>query len=397
MKERKRKKKRYVPIIVIGVTIVILTGGFFAVRKNPNMRMFLSVMHFMNVTLKDPDYLLYEIDIMELCREYFNADTQIEGTAGISHMQKVKSSIFMNVDATRSFAQKRLASHMNLDFVVIDAGKLNMYAENDTLYLDAPILGDNIGYAFPTGDTLFRKAPDLQSDINQKWFRENMLNIVSLITNIGMEKTGQTMKDDDGSVSEGFVVTIPKGQGDFIWELLGMEPPEYDVVTIIYLTKDNHIRRMEMDLSHVLKGASVMIDGESMGTCYFYRELPEDEKVELSIMRNAKYDNWMDCKLTYTTNKSEILTATSNITWKNIENGFEFKVNDLVISRGEKLLGEGFFKGSVVKLDKEPDVFEGKDQYLYSLPVLDWREVRDNSETFVNDVLSRTAMSVLNE
>lgn len=392
----KNKKKLMILIITICVVALALGIGFLVAKKNPRVRMLLSVVHFTDATLKDSGYLLYDIDIMEFLHEYVNADIHVEGKAGFSHMQTVHSSIFMDVDATRSFEQKRMAGHMDLDFVFLNAGKLNVYAENDTIYLDVPLLGDNVGYAFPTGDTLFRKAPDLTSDINQKWFRENRMNIIRLMRNIDMQRTGKTI-EDDGGVSEEFVVTIPEGQGGFIWELLGMEAPDYDVVLSIYLTKDNHMRRMEMDLSHVLKGATLVIDGESAGTLMFRRELPQNETVEMTMVRNANHKNWIDCTLTYTTSKKEILTATSNITWKDLDKGFELKVNDLTITKDEKVLGEGFFKGSMVHLDEKPDVFGGREEYLYGLPALDWREIRDNSAEFVKDVLSHTALADLKD
>ena len=63
--------------------------------------------------------------------------------------------------------------------------------------------------------------------------------------------------------------------------------------------------------------------------------------------------------------------------------------------KGDKTMAQGFFTGEVSQLDKKPDVFEGKDEYLYGLEVLDWRQIRDDSEAFVNEVLAKTSMSVL--
>ena len=392
-----KPKQRNTIIISICVLIAALAVGGFALSrtKNPRIRMLLSIIHFTESTLEDPAYLLYDIDIMELCREYLNADTQITGTAGFDHMQKVKSSIYMNVDATRSFEQKRVAAHMNLDFIVINAGKMNLYGEKETIYLDAPLLGENVGYAFPTGLNLFPRAPDLTSDINQTWFRKNAKNIVSLMQNISMEETGEILQDKDGTISQEYIVTIPKGEGGFVWDLFGMEAPDYDVVSSIYLTKDNRIRRVCMDLSQKVPGASFMLDGVSMGTCYFYYELPENERVEMTMIRNPKYKNWMDCKMVYFTNTGEELTTTSNMTWNRDDKSFSLKVNDLLMMKGDKTMAQGFFTGEVSQLDKKPDVFEGKDEYLYGLEVLDWRQIRDDSEAFVNEVLAKTSMSVL--
>lgn len=392
------KKRKIIILIICLLALVLLVGGF-ALRgtKNPRIRMLLSILHFTESTLENPAYLLYDIDIMELCRDYLNADTQITGTAGFDHMEKVKSSIYMDIDAIRSFSQKRAVAHMDMDFVVVNAGRMNLYGENDTVYLDAPLLGENVGYAFPTGMNLFPKAPDLTSDLDKTWFRQNAKNILELMQNISMEETGEVIRDEDGMVSQEFVVTIPKGQGEFVWELLGIEAPDYDVVSSIYLTKDNQLRRIVMDLSQKVKGASVVLDGTDMGTCYFYYNLPEDERLEVTMVRNPKYKNWIDCEMLYITNKDEQLKAVSNITWNQGEKGFSLKVNDLNMSNGDKELARGFFKGQVIPLEEEPEVFEGREDYLYHLQVLDWRKIREDSESFINEVLAKTSMSVLME
>ena len=54
------------------------------------------------------------------------------------------------------------------------------------------------------------------------------------------------------------------GSGQFIWKLLGMEAPDYDVTVSVYLTKGNCLRRMTVDLSHVLEGAVFMVDGKEV-------------------------------------------------------------------------------------------------------------------------------------
>ena len=343
------KKRKIIILIICLLALVLLVGGF-ALRgtKNPRIRMLLSILHFTESTLENPAYLLYDIDIMELCRDYLNADTQITGTAGFDHMEKVKSSIYMDIDAIRSFSQKRAVAHMDMDFVVVNAGRMNLYGENDTVYLDAPLLGENVGYAFPTGMNLFPKAPDLTSDLDKTWFRQNAKNILELMQNISMEETGEVIRDEDGMVSQEFVVTIPKGQGGFVWELLGIEAPDYDVVSFIYLTKDNQLRRIVMDLSQKVKGASVVLDGTDMGTCYFYYNLPEDERLEVTMVRNPKYKNWIDCEMLYITNKDEQLKAVSNITWNQGEKGFSLQVHDLNMSNGDKELARGVFKGQVI-------------------------------------------------
>ena len=71
--------------------------------------------------------------------------------------------------------------------------------------------------------------------------------------------------------------------------------------------------------------------------------------------------------------------------------------DDLNMSNGDKELARGFFKGQVIPLEEEPEVFEGREDYLYHLQVLDWRKIREDSESFINEVLAKTSMSVLME
>lgn len=385
-------KKKIILIIAGGILLVLLLFATLAM-KNPRVRLFLCTIHFAEYTLKDPAYLLYDIDIMELFHDYSNADTAITGKAGFSKMEKINSSVYLNVDAKRSFSEKRLASHSTIDILWLEAGDLDFYAENDTVYFVVPLLGD-FGYAFPTGIDLFMKMPDLTSDIDQKWFHENMTNIVEFMNDIGLEQTGNTLPNLDGSVSDEFIITIPEGCGQFIWDLLGMESPAYDVVVSIYLTPDNQLRQMKIDLSEVMDGAVFMIDGEKSDTLRFTYALPENERMEMTMVRNPAHTNYMDVTSTYYTNVDTEYTMSSVMNWSKSENGFMLYIKDINISCEGDQLAQGYFKGEITKLSKKPDVFENKEAYLYSLEELDWRKVRDDTETFVNDIMDEMYIAV---
>ena len=59
--------------IVCSVLVIILAtfgGMFYAWAQKPSSRMLLSSIYFMEETLKNPGYLLHDIDIMEMCRRY---------------------------------------------------------------------------------------------------------------------------------------------------------------------------------------------------------------------------------------------------------------------------------------------------------------------------------------
>ena len=146
---------------------------------------------------------------------------------------------------------------------------------------------------------------------------------------------------------------------------------------------------MEMDLSDVIDGMSMVIDGESVGTCVMTYKLPDEEQAQLTLVRNPKSKRWIDMTGTYTTNTQETYTITAQITWEEAEKGFAMDMKKLVICRDEETLAEGYFKGNVVPAKKLPDVFHGQASYLYSLEELDWREIREDTSSFVQRVLDK--------
>lgn len=389
------KKRGKIILGILAALIVVAGGAFYTWAQQPSSRLLLSSIYFMEVTLKNPGYLLHDIDIMEMCRDYGNGDTELTGKVGLSGMQQVKSSIYFDVDAKRSFAQKRISSKMDMDLLWVDMGELDFYAEDQTVYMEAPLLGDDIGYAFPTGQDLFLKMPDLTSDIDKTWFKDHMQDIADLTKQISIDQTGKTIEDEDGTVSEEFVITIPQGCGQFIWDLLGIDAPDYDVVCSMYLTKHNHLRRLSVDMSDVLDGASMVVDGEDIGTAYMYHELPDDERVEMKMVRNPDYSHWIDAEMTYYANTGKQYKMTSHITWQEAEDGFSLKATDMVMTCDGDTMAKGYFKGQMRKVPEGlPDLFGDQADYIHNLEALDWKEVRDDTEGFVNDVLGKTSFSV---
>ena len=393
MKTRKLRPKLKKALIILLVVVCLLTGLSLFLCQNPRIKMFIATMHFMQSTLEDPGYLLHDVDIMELCDDYLNGDTAIKGTTSFSKMKQCKSSIYFNVEGFRSFEQSKAAIYTNMDLLWLTIGRLNLFAENETVYLDAPLLGTDIGYAFPTGHSFFSKAPDFTHDIDQEWFHENLTNIVQFMSQISIAEKGDYLDYETGRKSTIYHVILPQGCGDFIWELLGMEGPDYDVEYDIYIDRQNHISRIEMDLSNSIEGAYVILDGTSLGTLYFYYDLPESERMEMTMVRNPNFKHRIDIDTLYFTNTDKTYECTCYMTWENKENGFSMKVKDIIFTEDTDFLGEGFFIGSVEKTNLEDDLFKNRADFLYNLESLDWYEVRDNSEQFINDVLSKTNMA----
>lgn len=397
MEQKHPHRKSNFILILLAVIIVILGGSIFYVsRTNVRMRLLCNVLHFVTNTLESPSYLLYDVDIMELCRDYGNGDILINGRMGFDGLEQVSSSIYFDVEGSRSFSQKRMESTMDMSLLWIELGELNLYAEDETVYLTAPLLGEEIGYAFPTGQNLFLKMPELSHDLDKEWFQDHTMDIIDFMANdISIVETGEILVDEDGTKSDELVITVPQGTGDFIWELLGMEAPDYDVVTTLYLTSDNHLRRVSVDLSDVLPGASMMIDGEDIGTSYFLYKLPDDEQVTLKMVRNPNYTHWIDSEAIYSANNGSKYSMTTHITWQEEADGtITLKARDIAIMQDGKQKANGYFSGSIEKASDMEALFVDEEDRLYALEELDWKAVRDDAESFIDDVLSKANLKL---
>ena len=385
-------KKKKIRISILLVLVAVLIIGISVAMRNPRVKLLYSVINFSESTLKNEEYLLYDVDIMEFFSDYANSDTKITGVMGFPEIKGMNATISVDMDAERSFSQKKFASESSLNLLWAEAGQLNLYAQDKTWYISAPILGTDIGYAFPTDVDWFPKMPELTSDIDRAWFRENYSNIVKLMSQIEIEKTDKTIENDDGTESTGYSVTIHKGDGHFIWELLGMEDPDYDVNVIMYLTNHNKFRRMEVDLSDILEGATLTLDGENASTCIFTYELPDNESMELTMTRNSETENWIDMTTNYYGNNGKIYQMTAGLNWEEIKNGFKMNLKNIKVTCDDELLARAYFLGKVVKEEATDNLFKDKTDYLNSLEVIQWKTVRDDTESFIQDVLDKLSL-----
>lgn len=385
-------KKKKIRISILLVLAAMLIIGISVAMRNPRVKLLYSVINFSESTLKNEEYLLYDVDIMEVFSDYANSDTRITGVMGFPEIKGMNATISVDMDAERSFSQKKFASESSLNILWAEAGQLNLYAQDKTWYISAPILGADIGYAFPTDVDWFPKMPELTSDIDRAWFRENYSNIVKLMSQIEIEKTDKTIENDDGTESTGYSVTIHKGDGHFIWELLGMDDPDYDVNVIMYLTNYNKFRRMEVDLSDILEGATLTIDGENASTCIFTYELPDNESMDFTMTRNRETENWIDITSNYYGNNGKIYQMTAGLNWEEIKNGFKMNLKNIKFTCDDELLARAYFLGKVVKEEAADDLFKDKTDYLNSLEVIQWKTVRDDTESFIQDVLDKLSL-----
>lgn len=387
---KKQKRRRVRRFLLLFLLLFLVGSGIWmgSSLQNPRVRMLLSVVHFAEQTLESPAYLAYDIDICDLIHQYINGEIRISGKAGLLHVPDFDVSMSANLEAVRSFPQKRFAAKALLNVLWLEAGEAEVYAEKETIYLLVPML-DNLANAFPTGINLFMKMPDLTSDLDHEWFRNSASDIVELMQEIQIEETGNRLVDEDGTESEEFVITIPEGSGQFIWKLLGMEEPDYDVTVSVYLTAGNCLRRMTVDLSEVLEGASFMVDGKGVGKAVFTYALPDEEAVEITFLRNPAYHRWMDIEAGYYANTGETYTVSAALKWEESEKGFSVHANDILFACDGKSLGEAYFVGEVEPIEETEDVFEGKASWLYGLQETDWRRIRTDAAGLIEEMLEK--------
>lgn len=370
--------------------------AYVAIVSSPRLMLLAATTRFAVETLNNPKYLLYNVDIMELCQEYFNSDVTIDGTAMVNDVRDLGFSMDMDVLGERSFDQKKFAANANMNVAFLEVGDTQVYAENEMAYMVVPML-DNLSYAFDTDMNLFFKAPEFTSDINQEWFNANKNNIIQLSKEISIEKVDEIV-DENKWVSTGYKVTIPQGSGDFIWELLGVEAPDHDVVSVIYLNPACQIRRMEIDLQDAIEpgstiqSAKLVLDGTDLGKMYLEATLPEGENIISSVVRNGDYifTNYIDFETQYFTNKGETYAATGYMTWKPIDGGVSIEIHDMEITDSKGTIGKVYFRGNINKAHINHDVFENNTVDLYSIEVISWKRLRDDTEGFVRDMMSET-------
>lgn len=384
-----KRKKRLLAFLAVLLFIFILL--FVAVQQNPRLKILISTLRFSRETLNNPSYIAYQVDLMELCRDYLNGDTVLSGSAVLNDVKKVKNTMDMKISGERSFAQKKAICQADLSVLILHMGEFDFYAADKDLYMIVPML-DNLSYGFDTGIELFWKAPELTSDLNAAWFQENWDNIVTFTEQIGVVANGKTIQDDHRT-STGYQITIPEGCGMFIWEFLGMEAPDHDVVFDLYLTPGCQVRRVEVDLTETLKDSSfetanLTIDGIDCSTAILTVTLPDDEKATVTAVRNGEIIsiNTLRLDAVYDTFNGDQYHMTSRLTWESDETGTDLEVHDLQVLRNEDLLASGYFKGNVSITTITEDVFRDAPDILYSIDKIPWKDLRGDVEGFFDSV-----------
>ncbi len=386
---RKKGKIKYALLLLLLLALLIFKAAY---DSNPGVRLLISVITFSENTLKSPEYLAYNIDLMDLFQNYMNADTSYEGKAYIKEVQGFNYSVSGTIAGQRSMSKRQMSCESDLTVLVAKLGAINLYAKDETVYLTAPMLGDDVAYGFDTGCDLFKKAPQLTNDIDRQWFRDNASNIYNFINSIEIKRTNSIYTDEDGTEARRYDIHIPAGQGDFIWQLLGMDTPDYDIDCSIYLDKYSQTRKIVFDLSHSLDGATLTIYGDHLSTMEMYIPLPDRERAIINIKRDGtiKYTNCFNCTDTYYANNGKTYTCTSTMVLNFQDHGLDGELNNIVVKRGNMVIGEGYMNGKVTLDTSNKKVFRNASVDLSTVETMDWKALRDDTAGFIDDVLAKS-------
>ena len=383
----------------LGITLIIIFAVAIFIKAeldfNPSVRVLASVINFSESTLKSDDYLAYNIDLKDLFRNYTNADVRYSGSAYIKQLKSFPYSISGSIKGERSPEQKKFSCKADLDVLVLNVGKMDLYAKDSSVYLVAPMLGD-IAFGFDTGENLFLKAPNLNNDINREWFHSNKKNIYNFVRSIDIEKTGVIYVDEDGTKAEEFAIVIPEGEGDFIWQLLGMDAPDHDIKCSIFLDRFNHTRKLVFDLSYKTKGAYISIYGKNLSTLELFSPLPDNERVTATIKRdgNSNYTNAYIDNITYNTSAGDTFTVDCGVLLNYVENGINVEMTNVTVAKNESTLAEGYVKGKVQTVENMGDVFENAHADLDNVTIIDWDTIKNDTASFIDDVISQARDNV---
>lgn len=386
-------KKKTIIIVIVVVALAIIAKA--ELTFNPSARLLASIINFSESTLNNPDYLAYNIDLKDLFINYTNADIEYSGNAYIKKLEGFPYSINGTIKGQRSTNQKKFSCKSDLDVLVMDVGSVDFYAKDQTVYLSAPILG-GLAYGFDTDSNLFLEAPDLTNDINHEWFHNNKKNIFNFVRNIDIKKTDVVYVDEDGTKCDELKITIPQGEGKFIWDLLGMDIPDHDINCSVFLDKHNHTRNITFDLSYKTKGAYISISGKNFSTIELLSPLPDNEKVVATIKRNGEnnYTNSFVNNITYTTNLGKKYSMDFNMLMNFVDDGIKFEATDVTIKNDDLVLAQGYVNGRVATVENMGDVFENAGVDLSDVEVIDWDTIKNDTASFIDDAISQARENV---
>ncbi len=388
MKEKKPMKKGIKALIIIAsIFAAIIISSFLFAVFNPRVKFLVGIARFAVEELNDSSFIGYNLDIMELCRDYANGDIEFDGDLIASDIEGFGYTSSAVIHGVRCFDKKQMSVKADAKVLFVDVGEVDFYAVDKTMYLIVPSL-QNLAYSLTSDADLYPKAPMLNGNLSGEWFADNMGNFIEFANDIEIEETGEKLVDDDGTVSYEYAITIPTGKGEFIWQLLGMEVPKENIEFSMYITRGCKIRRINMDIDNVLPDAFVTVDGVSMGNVTLTKKLPDNEKVTVLLVKRGDYlySNCIDVAFQYDTKDGNVYTGNGAVVYGKNNDGYDIQVKRLKAYKDGALIGQAYINGRVTTTNIEYEPISDAPIPLDSIKNYEWEELRDNMDQFLKDV-----------
>lgn len=326
--------------------MVFLALGMMAyhrLRKNPGYRILCAMKQWDENVRSDTRFLFQDMDWEEIRSNYLCSDTKVQGTIGISNVNGMRLGLNLTVDGVRSFSQKKMSSRSSLKMLGYELLELQMYGEKEILYIEAPKLKEG-GMAIDTGIDWFPelKAPEEQMNIEQ-W--------KELLKDVTVSETKKVLEDDDGTRSEGFLVTVPKE----------------NLSVLVYLTKNNEIRRIEM--------GDIILDGVYMSTLEMKKKLSDGSMAEITLTRSFEEERCVKYRIVFKEN--EVYEVTGSFLWEldKEEECFSCTLRGLKVQKEGEVFFSGSFKGSAKRTEELKSVLEGREEELQDFESIDLEKV----------------------
>ena len=386
-KKKPMKKGVKALIIIASILAAIIISGVLFVVFNPRAKFLVGIARFAIEELNDSSFIGYNLDIMELCREYANGDIEFNGDLIASDIEGFGYTSSALIHGVRSFDKKQMSVKADAKVLFVDVGEVDVYAVDKTMYMIVPSL-QNLAYSLTTEANLYPKAPMLNGNLSGEWFADNMGNFIEFANDIEIDKTGEKLVDDDGTVSYEYDITIPTGKGEFIWQLLGMEVPEENIEFSMYITRGCKIRRISTDIDSLIPDASVVVDGTSMGNVILTMKLPDNEKATVMLVKRGDYlySNCIDVAFQYDTKDGNVYTGNGAVVYGKNDNGYDIQVKRLKAYKDDALIGQAYINGRVTTTHIDNDPISDTPIPLDSIKNYEWEELRDNMDQFLKDV-----------
>ena len=386
-KKKPMKKGIKALIIIASILAAIIISGVLFVVFNPRAKFLVGIARFAIEELNDSSFIGYNLDIMELCREYANGDIEFNGDLIASDIEGFGYTSSALIHGVRCFDRKQMSVKADAKVLFVDVGEVDFYAVDKTMYMIVPSL-QNLAYSLTTEANLYPKAPMLNGNLSGEWFADNMGNFIEFANDIEIDKTGEELVDDDGTVSYEYFITIPTGKGEFIWQLLGMEVPSENIQFSMYITRGCKIRRISTDIDSLIPDASVVVDGTSMGNVILTMKLPDNEKATVMLVKRGDYlySNCIDVAFQYDTKDGIVYTGNGAVVYGKNDNGYDIQVKRLKAYKDGALIGQAYINGRVTTTNVEYEPISDAPIPLDSIKNYEWEELRDNMDQFLKDV-----------